>query len=1242
MGTSFLGDRRPLQQGTVLADYTIVSCIGEGGTSLVYSAKDRISGEFVVIKEYYPVRRSIKTKSSYDTPFERDGVRLLPKRGISARYLKGAQQFQREQEISDALRFERGSNYSGLLPQRYLPVPEDPAFQGTAAAYAVMKTAAGETLSDFILRERDGKNYLPALLEILCGVLSRLSRFHSRGYLHLDITPRNIYLLTMEGTRLPVFLDYGSAQEKNDIRSDALTCSSGFSAPELGLEEPEKAISAATDLFSVGAVFYYAVLGKPFFIGETESEDAESGETWFLRRLEENETARVLPEGVRLTLARLFAKALNEEPEERYADCASMRKALEELRDVIADRGFHPAVLYRFSLNALKARQEKNPIDAGILPEVRRTVAGGEETVCADLLEAVSGPENVNYLLVSAGGSGKTTGMIYAADSIAENYPHTGDLAVYIPAIEIVADRTGNCILKYIFNHLIGWTGTGNEDYENRLHHLMRAGFEKTGRTLTVFVDGVNESSSAERILSDIEALHRLFPGTVRFVVSSRSAGDVSLSEPCLLSLLPIRRERVLNYLSDSVKLTTVQNDATLLQLLTNPLYLTMYKRTGYVLRYKKYPNWQILTDDREEITSVAELLWNFNQSLIIRSIGRQVTDPPCDTPNTETYFSSVAVHRYLLPAVCFRIFASGGNSVNYRQFKAIYEEADAEIREEKPSVGDDLPHTTPITWLRKFSEEEGTLLYSTNAADDICDIHAAHETLFSFYVALYLYNHCLAGGDPEKRRTLFSEHRYSAEILTLFDGISRQESFALSEDEKRSLLAAAQAGTAAVSRTSPRQSFPRPDEVALPRYSGKPAPVRKTQPQVPELPLQPKDPRPAPVPQPQNTQQNLRPQNTQQNVRPQNTQQNARPQNTQQNARPQNTQQNLQPKKVQPGAQPKKVQPGAQPKKAQPGAQPQATPQDTSKKKLQRIGMILFLLASVFLLISGYLIIRSGVKGKNEQTGNNTEAAATAESAPAQTAPTNGSTTTAKSGDQSQAASSEQGTVTTTTAETTSFAQPEEKTPDQMTAAELLTYFNDTLNQVKTDRVGFRKSKSTAASDLQLSNAAANTVVGFVKDTLLPDRAKVTSVNKGENSTDVISPAGKSYVSSLTAADITSITCTKSANGYVITVAVKSETDPAAGSAMSRVFDFITVEDVANVYAPKVGATVAEQDIELAYSGCTATLTVGADGRIETYKTYVKCNMQIGNASIKKVVTFNTDLSLTLVSTADYTAFVY
>ena len=216
-------------------------------------------------------------------------------------------------------------------------------------------------------------------------------------------------------------------------------------------------------------------------------------------------------------------------------------------------------------------------------------------------------------------------------------------------------------------------------------------------------------------------------------------------------------------------------------------------------------------------------------------------------------------------------------------------------------------------------------------------------------------------------------------------------------------------------------------------------------------------------------------------------------------------------------------------------------------------------------------------------------------------------------------------------------------KTPAEMQGAELLQFFNDSLNRIKTLNVGFTKNKLTSILDLQLSNSAANALVGLVKSSLLSETGDETVVPKGGDAAGVFSPSGKSYVSTLRQDDLTAITCEKVGDAYVISLAVKGETNPdTENSAMSRGFDFITVDDVVSTYAPKVGATVARNDIEVVFSDCTATLTVTADGTVQAYKTYVKGVMRMKIASIKEGITISTDRDVTLASTTEYTGFQY
>ena len=134
------------------------------------------------------------------------------------------------------------------------------------------------------------------------------------------------------------------------------------------------------------------------------------------------------------------------------------------------------------------------------------------------------------------------------------------------------------------------------------------------------------------------------------------------------------------------------------------------------------------------------------------------------------------------------------------------------------------------------------------------------------------------------------------------------------------------------------------------------------------------------------------------------------------------------------------------------------------------------------------------------------------------------------------------------------------------------------------------------------------------------------------------MSPYNVPFVSGLTEADVDRIAVAPAGGGYTITVHVKGETNPAAeGSVCSRIFEFITVDDVVSTYAPKVGAEVAREDIEVVFSDCRAKATVDAAGTVTAYETFVQGTMNLKNAKIRIITT---DVSVVLASTTTYTDF--
>ena len=242
-------------------------------------------------------------------------------------------------------------------------------------------------------------------------------------------------------------------------------------------------------------------------------------------------------------------------------------------------------------------------------------------------------------------------------------------------------------------------------------------------------------------------------------------------------------------------------------------------------------------------------------------------------------------------------------------------------------------------------------------------------------------------------------------------------------------------------------------------------------------------------------------------------------------------------------------------------------------------------------------------------------------------------------------------GTVENTTAAPENITQapeattaaPVSKTPLDMSKAELLEWFNLSLNNVKEGMPGFDRARQTTVADIVLSNQVANTLVSFVKGALLSEEVERKTAQKGQSCVELMSPDGERYVSQLSMADVKDISVMTQGTGYAVTVTLPDAVNPTRDeSAYTKIFNFVTVDDVINTYAPKVGATVARNNIKVTYTGCSAKAVISPDGKIESYSTYVTCVVSLKDASIKKGVTINSDVEFTLVSTSDYTNFSY
>jgi hypothetical protein len=136
--------------------------------------------------------------------------------------------------------------------------------------YYVMEYLPGIDLARLI--ELGGAIPAARAAHILCQVCGSLQEAHNRGLIHRDIKPMNI-ILTERGGQLDFVkvLDFGLVKEVNTETghtvADVIPGTPPYIAPER-LGDPRN-IDSRSDLFSLGAVAFSLLTGKPLFEGNS-------------------------------------------------------------------------------------------------------------------------------------------------------------------------------------------------------------------------------------------------------------------------------------------------------------------------------------------------------------------------------------------------------------------------------------------------------------------------------------------------------------------------------------------------------------------------------------------------------------------------------------------------------------------------------------------------------------------------------------------------------------------------------------------------------------------------------------------------------------------------------------------------------------------------------------------------------------------------------------------------------------
>ena len=215
-------------------EYQFQRVLNVGSTDITYFAHDVSLGREVAIKEYLPRDYTVRTDDHSVQPRSPE---------TSEDYAWGLECF-----LDEALTLVLLNHPSIVRLHTY--------FKAHGTAYIVMEYIDGETLHERL--EETGTLTEAELTAILHPLVEGLKQVHQAGFIHRDITPKNI-LLRKDGT--PVLIDFGSARQTVEARSHSSTAvvTPGYAPPEQYSSRGQQ--GPWTDIYGLCAVAYRCITG---------------------------------------------------------------------------------------------------------------------------------------------------------------------------------------------------------------------------------------------------------------------------------------------------------------------------------------------------------------------------------------------------------------------------------------------------------------------------------------------------------------------------------------------------------------------------------------------------------------------------------------------------------------------------------------------------------------------------------------------------------------------------------------------------------------------------------------------------------------------------------------------------------------------------------------------------------------------------------------------------------------------
>ncbi|MEU6078529.1 serine/threonine-protein kinase, partial [Micromonospora sp. NPDC047074] len=190
---------------------------------------------------------------------------------------------------------------------------------GSQVDYLVMEYVDGQPLSTWL--RRAGRLDPASTMSVVAQAAEALHTAHLAGIVHRDVKPGN--LLVKSDGRV-VLVDFGIARSGTTAgitAANVMLGTASYMSPEQAANQP---VSAATDVYALGAVAYFCLAGQPPFDGDNPLQVA-------LRHLQEEPPP--LPPGIPPAVAAVVERAMEKRPDDRFPDAAALADAAVGARD---------------------------------------------------------------------------------------------------------------------------------------------------------------------------------------------------------------------------------------------------------------------------------------------------------------------------------------------------------------------------------------------------------------------------------------------------------------------------------------------------------------------------------------------------------------------------------------------------------------------------------------------------------------------------------------------------------------------------------------------------------------------------------------------------------------------------------------------------------------------------------------------------------------------------------------------